>query len=377
MVKSVLRKVILGIMALMCILTLCFTMIGLRGFYSINGYDCLYYFGRYWMETIVGIGTIIEILMAVPVIIFACINIKKEKSAFKVLVFVFSMVIAGLYFIDGIIVVSIEGLTRDHETGFFVPLILQVVLMVGYIVINRCVPDNIGGAKTVPNAGYNPYAQPQYNNPNAGYNPYAQPQYVPPQQAPTQQPMPQQMQQPMPQQAPAQPIPQAPMPQVGANGVIYDLQGVRGRSMKVYEDKCVITTKVTFGSLMTGNASDGEKTIYYSDVLGVQFKLAKMQIGYLQLETASSSMNNRGSNFFNENSFTYDPGQVKETTNELMQQVADYIRSRVEFYKKQKNGGTTVAALSPAEELKKFKELLDMGVITQEEFDAKKKALLG
>ena len=31
----------------------------------------------------------------------------------------------------------------------------------------------------------------------------------------------------------------------------------------------------------------------------------------------------------------------------------------------------------PADELKKFKELLDMGVITQEEFDAKKKQLLG
>lgn len=35
------------------------------------------------------------------------------------------------------------------------------------------------------------------------------------------------------------------------------------------------------------------------------------------------------------------------------------------------------AALSPAEELKKFKDLLDCGVITQEEFDAKKKQLLG
>ena len=34
------------------------------------------------------------------------------------------------------------------------------------------------------------------------------------------------------------------------------------------------------------------------------------------------------------------------------------------------------AAISPADELKKFKELLDMGVITQEEFDAKKKQLL-
>ena len=35
------------------------------------------------------------------------------------------------------------------------------------------------------------------------------------------------------------------------------------------------------------------------------------------------------------------------------------------------------AAVSAADELKKFKELLDMGVITQEEFDAKKKQLLG
>nr|MBQ8253028.1 SHOCT domain-containing protein [Lachnospiraceae bacterium] len=35
------------------------------------------------------------------------------------------------------------------------------------------------------------------------------------------------------------------------------------------------------------------------------------------------------------------------------------------------------AAFSSADELKKFKELLDLGIITQEEFDAKKKQLLG
>ena len=35
------------------------------------------------------------------------------------------------------------------------------------------------------------------------------------------------------------------------------------------------------------------------------------------------------------------------------------------------------ATISSADELKKFKELLDMGIITQEEFDAKKKQLLG
>ncbi len=38
---------------------------------------------------------------------------------------------------------------------------------------------------------------------------------------------------------------------------------------------------------------------------------------------------------------------------------------------------TPQTSISSADELKKFKELLDSGVITQEEFDAKKKQLLG
>lgn len=37
----------------------------------------------------------------------------------------------------------------------------------------------------------------------------------------------------------------------------------------------------------------------------------------------------------------------------------------------------TMTALDPATEIRKFKGLLDDGIITQEEFDAKKKALLG
>ena len=50
---------------------------------------------------------------------------------------------------------------------------------------------------------------------------------------------------------------------------------------------------------------------------------------------------------------------------------------------KQQNNATTTTTIkqeipqSNADELKKFKELLDMGIITQEEFDAKKKQLLG
>lgn len=75
--------------------------------------------------------------------------------------------------------------------------------------------------------------------------------------------------------------------------------------------------------------------------------------------------------FFNENSFTFE-GSV---LNGQMQEIADYIRAKIEECKKQKSGQTV--AVSAADELKKFKELLDSGVITQEEFDAKKKQLLG
>lgn len=44
---------------------------------------------------------------------------------------------------------------------------------------------------------------------------------------------------------------------------------------------------------------------------------------------------------------------------------------------KKNTGSTTVVAQSAADELLKFKNLCDMGVITQEEFEAKKKQLLG
>ena len=143
--------------------------------------------------------------------------------------------------------------------------------------------------------------------------------------------------------------------------------------MKVYDDRVVISVKAGAASFLTGNASDGEKTIFYTDCVGVQFKESGIQIGYLQLETASGIMNMKQSNFFNENSFTFD---TSVQSNEKMREVADYVRGRVNAIKK---GATQKqeSQISLADEIKKFKDLLDMGAITQEEFDAKKKQLLG
>lgn len=157
-----------------------------------------------------------------------------------------------------------------------------------------------------------------------------------------------------------------------ANGAIYFFEGVRGRILTVYEDKVIITTRLTAGSFITGNATDGEKTIYFVDCVGIQFKKSDMTLGYIQFETASGVMNNKSHNAFNENSFTWDTTVV---SNETMEEVANYIKGKIDECKRAKTVG--FAPASTADELKKMKELLDAGIITQEEFDAKKKQLLG
>lgn len=110
------------------------------------------------------------------------------------------------------------------------------------------------------------------------------------------------------------------------------LEGARGRSIRIYDNKCEIRTGVTVGSLVTGNATDGYKTIFYIDCTGVQFKPSGLAIGYLQLETSSMQVNNQNSNFFSENTFTFEAGAYK-ITNALMQEVYNYICTRIEGYK--------------------------------------------
>ena len=114
---------------------------------------------------------------------------------------------------------------------------------------------------------------------------------------------------------------------------IYEFEGVRGRNLKLYDTKIVITTNVTVGSLLTGNVTDGEKTLFLSDVVGVQFKRSGMLlIGYLQFETPSMQMNNKSDNMFSENTFTFEDNK-NDITNELMKALYDYIVDRIEEIK--------------------------------------------
>ena len=107
--------------------------------------------------------------------------------------------------------------------------------------------------------------------------------------------------------------------------------GARGRTLSIYDTKCVINTSVTAGSILSGNATDGEKTIFYLDCVGIQFKEAGRTIGFLQLETPSMQMNNQTSNVSSENTFTFE--DVPGSTNAVMQIVYASICDLVETVK--------------------------------------------
>lgn len=111
---------------------------------------------------------------------------------------------------------------------------------------------------------------------------------------------------------------------------IYSLDGKRGKHLDVYEKKVVITTNLGLGSLITGNATDGMKVIYFKDIIGLQYKNPGTLIGYIQFETAASLDNNTNNNFYNENTFTFDMDCVSY---KQIVEVFQFIEKRVKEYK--------------------------------------------
>lgn len=74
--------------------------------------------------------------------------------------------------------------------------------------------------------------------------------------------------------------------------------------------------------------------------------------------------------------------QIEKFTVKYLENVSDFTAAwksmNTEKQQKEPSSPTNqIANYSNADELKKFKELLDCGIISQEEFDAKKKQLLG
>ena len=148
------------------------------------------------------------------------------------------------------------------------------------------------------------------------------------------------------------------------------LEGVNGQ-LTICEDRVIIERGGALGFLIQGLA--GAKTIPMDSIMSVQFKEGNMWTnGFIQFGIMGGKEARGG--VFNA---TQDENTVmiKAATNDNAREIKDYIEGII--LNRSKNKETVIQQVSPAEELKKFKELLDMGVISQAEFDAKKKQILG
>ena len=165
-----------------------------------------------------------------------------------------------------------------------------------------------------------------------------------------------------------------------ANGIVkdykYQLIAHTGTKLEVYNDYVIITFMQT-GSLLTNIARGGAlggKKIDYETMTSVQFREPSgMTVGFIQF-AYPGSVESRGGVIDAINDENSVPVQPKDVA--LAREIIEFIEQR---RKEIKVGANThvVQQVSAADELKKFKELLDIGAITQEEFDAKKKQLLG
>lgn len=122
----------------------------------------------------------------------------------------------------------------------------------------------------------------------------------------------------------------------------------------------------------------GEKTVMINQISGVQIKKVGLARGYIQFIMAGTKEAKSGiiGGKIDEN-IVYSDSFFKNKNNQINSSFEE-IKKYIEEFNSNQNGNTTIVqnVKSPVEQVKELKELLDMGAISQEEFDKKKKELL-
>lgn len=140
--------------------------------------------------------------------------------------------------------------------------------------------------------------------------------------------------------------------------------------INVDEDSISISRKGMLNAMNHG--FKGEKRIPFKNITAIQLKKPGMTNGYMQFSVLGGNESKGGvfSATSDENTIMF----VKKYWDEMVQ-LKNYIESRQE----ELSSPTTInnfAEKSIPEQIKEFKELLDLEIITQEEFDQKKLELL-
>lgn len=144
--------------------------------------------------------------------------------------------------------------------------------------------------------------------------------------------------------------------------LLFELKGNLNKLL-VYEDKIIFRFFAD------------EKVVDAVDIESIEFSKATLwKNGYISIGAKGEIKNSGGIRGAAQDlrSIVFFP-----KNNELAEKIYNHIRALIE--KNKTNNSTQInqeKQVSSADELRKFKELLDEGIITQEEYDLKKKQLL-
>ncbi len=152
-------------------------------------------------------------------------------------------------------------------------------------------------------------------------------------------------------------------------GVEFILDSGSGSTLKVYKDHIVLNHGGIL-NMLSKNGMKGEKRINYNSITAIELKRASSHtVGYISFSLfGSDRQGGVNSAASDENSIIFN-----SSSNELAIKIVDYIEEKRSALS---NPSQIIQQTSVADELLKFKQLLDMGIITEEEFNNKKKNLL-
>ena len=138
----------------------------------------------------------------------------------------------------------------------------------------------------------------------------------------------------------------------------------RRGTLELYEDKLILKKNGSLFWMQSGS----ERTYYYNRITSIEMNRKRPLIddAFIQINTGGQVTTQGGSGL--ENSVPFKTNAEMEVTYKIIMQFYN------EYKNKESNKGGTI---STADEIKKYKDLLDAGIISQEEFDVKKKQLLG
>jgi hypothetical protein len=148
-------------------------------------------------------------------------------------------------------------------------------------------------------------------------------------------------------------------------------EGLHG-CVVVLPSKVVIQRSGGIGSVIF-HGFKGDKELYINKISSIQLKKAGFLNGYIQFEVSGGSSSQKG--IFgatdDENTLMFNTSQAA---------AINHVKEVIEGIMEQLHSPSPTSPMpvsSPAQQLKEWKELLDAGAISQAEFDAKKKEILG